>query len=293
MKLFLLSLLTCLQAGAQSLPPPAVGQRITVEVSSDMQTWYKAMPYNSPRGFIRARTETNTQFAAWITAADALTGTDVEIFKNGQRNPQCWGASIDLTPFCITEKSGVMVSPCHVLFVTHWHPAVGDTLQWMTGDNQTVSRTLTALVSLTDVASCFPDITVGKLDEAVPSSIGFVRVLPDATREWQGFQVPVCYRDQFNRLIQADIKLVSSTAATQPLYWLEQPLNATRQTRYTPVISGDSGSPVCAVQDGALVLLGLITTASGGTLLPAYISDVNAAMNTLGGGYQLSINAQQ
>lgn len=288
MKLFLLSLLICFQATAQSLPPPAVGQRITVEISTDLQTWAKAMPYNSPRGFIRARTETNAQFAAWITAADALTGSDVEIFVNGQRNPQCWGASIDLTPVCTTEKAGVLVSPCHVLFVTHWHPAVGATLQWMTSDNQTISRTLTALVSLTDMGNYFPDITVGKLDEDAPSSIGFVRVPTDTTREWQGFQVPVCYRNQFGRLIQADVRLVASNEAIQPRYWLEQPLNATRKTRYTPVISGDSGSPVCVVQDGSLVLVGLVTTTSGGTFLPACISDVNAAMTTLGGGYQLS-----
>lgn len=288
MKLFLLTLLICLQADAQSLPPPAVGQRITVEISSDMQTWTKAMPYNSPRGFIRARTETNAQFAAWITAADALPGSDMEIFTNGRRNPQCWGAGIDLTPFCTTEKAGVLVSPAHVLFVTHWHPEVGTVLQWMTTDNVVVSRTLTALISLTDTGNYFPDITVGKLNADMPSGIAFVQAMPDATREWQGFQVPICYRNQFNRLIQADIKLVSSNESTQPRYWLEQPLNVTRKTRYTPVIAGDSGSPVCVAQDGALVLLGLITTTSGGTFLPAYISDVNAAMTSLGGGYQLT-----
>lgn len=273
---------------AQSLPPPSAGSRVVVEISSDLQTWTQGMPYNSPRGFIRARTETNAQFAAWITAADALTGSDVEIFVNGQRNPQCWGSSIDLTPFCTSAQAGVLVSPCHVLFVTHWHPAVGDTLQWLTADNQTVSRTLTALVSLTDTAGLFPDITVGKLGEAAPPSIGFVRVMSDTTREWQGFQVPVCYRNQFNRLIQADINLVALYGSTQPRYWLEEPLNATRKTRYTPIISGDSGSPVCVVQDGALVLLGLISTASGGTFLPACISDVNAVMTSLGGGYQLT-----
>lgn len=290
MKLFLLNLCFFGYLGAQPLTPAIPGQRIAVEVSSDLQTWTMALPYNSPRGFIRARTETNAQFAAWITAADALTGTDVEIFKNGQRNPQCWGASIDLTPFCITEKAGVLVSPCHVLFVTHWHPNVGDTVQWMTADNQVISRTLTALVSLPDTSYLEPDITVGRINEDVPAGVSFVRVLKDsaAMRDWDGYLVPAVMRDQSNALHEADVLRIWPSP---PTAWLQAPLSPARLPRYKEMVSGDSGSPVCVVDEGGLVLLLMISqggTIGRGAFLPAYIEPINAAMTTLGGGYQLS-----
>lgn len=291
MKTFLLICCLCGPALAQSLLPPAAGKRIVVEISTDMQTWTMAMPYNSPRGFIRARTETNALFEIWINDADALTGADVAIFANGQRNPQCWGASIDLTAFCTTSQAGVLVSPRHVLFVTHYHPAVGAALQWLTPNNQTISRTLTAVVSLPDTTYLHPDVTVGVLDSDLPASIAFVKVFGDsALRDWAGYQVPVMLRDQFNHLHEADVQQVFPIGSTAPTILLQPPLAAARLPRYKTIISGDSGSPVCLVENGKPVLLMMLSQGGSGrgTLLAAYITPINAAMQQLGGGYQLT-----
>lgn len=292
MKTLLLICCLCSPALAQSLLPPAAGKRITVEVSSDMQTWTMAMPYNSPRGFIRARTETNEQFASWVTGADALTGDDVAIFANGLRNPQCWGVGLDLTAFCITPQAGVLVSPRHVLFVTHYHPALGATLQWVTQDNQTISRTLSAIVSLPDTAYLHPDITVGVIDSEVPASISFVKVFGDnAMRDWAGYRVPVLIRNQFNHLHEADVQQVSPLAATAPTVWLQIPLSPLRLPRYKTIVSGDSGSPVCVAENGKPVLLTMLSQGGSGrgTLLAAYIAPINAAMQQLGGTEQLTV----
>lgn len=257
-----------------------------------MQTWTMAMPYNSPRGFIRARTETNERFVSWVTGADALTGDDVAIFANGLRNPQCWGASLDLTAFCITAQAGVLVSPRHVLFVTHYHPAVGAALQWVTQDNQTISRTLTAVVSLPDASYLHPDITLGVIDSDVPASISFVKVFGDsALRDWGGYHVPVVIRDQFNHLHEADVLQVSPTTSVSPTVWLQAPLSPLRLPRYKTIISGDSGSPVYVVENGKPLLLMMLSQGGSGrgTLLAAYFAPINAAMQQLGGTEQLTI----
>lgn len=292
MKTLLLICCLCSPALSQSLLPPAAGKRITVEVSSDMQMWTMALPHNSPRGFIRARTDTNALFETWINHADALTSDDVALFANGLRNPQCWGASLDLTAFCITSQAGVLVSPRHVLFVTHYHPAVGATLQWVTQDNQTISRTLTAVVSLPDTSYLHPDITVGMIDSEVPASISFVKVFGDnSMRDWAGFRVPVIIRDQFNHLHEADVQQVLPLAATAPTVWLQIPLSPLRLPRYKDIISGDSGSPVCVVENSKPVLLTMLSQGGSGrgTLLAAYIAPINAAMQQLGGTEQLTV----
>jgi len=278
-------------ACADSLLPPVAGTRVVVEISSDLQTWYNAMPYNSPRGFLRARTETNTQFAAWINSADALTGVNLDMFVNGQRNPQCWGASLDLTAFCTTSQAGVLVSPRHVLFVTHYQPAVGATLQWMTNDNQTISRTLAAVISLPDTAHLLPDITIGVVDSDVPGGISFVQVCALSSRGWTGYRIPVIIRDQFNQLHEADVQQVSPAFFAAQTVWLQPPLAADRIPRYKTIISGDSGSPVCMVENGKPVLLMMLSQGGSGrgTLLAAYIAPINAAMQQLGGTEQLTI----
>lgn len=273
-----------------SFAPPAPGQRITAELSTDLQTWERVMRYNSPRGFIRARTDSNEQFALWINGADALIGEDVNIFANGVRNIQCWGASLDLTAFCTTNKAGVLVSPRHVLFVTHWHPDVGATLQWVTNDNQTVTRTLAAITSLPNTDSFHPDITVGLLDDAVPTGVSFAEVFGNASElDWNGYRVPVVIKDQFNTLHEADVHQIFAPSMS-PAVWLQVPASTVRLSRFKNIVAGDSGSPVCLVSGDKIVLLTLLSQsgAGRGTFLAAYIAQINAAMQQLGGGYQLT-----
>ena len=291
MKTFLLTCCLCGHAFAQSLPPTAAGQRITVEISTDLQTWTMVMPYNSPRGFIRARTETNALFENWINHADALTGADVTLFVNGLRNPRCWGAGVDLTAFCITPQAGVLVSPRHVLFVTHWHPEVGTTLQWVTNDNQTVSRTLTNIISLTDTDTLHPDITVGMIDSEVPAGVSFVKVFGNASElDWNGYRVPVVIKDQFNTLHEADVHQIFSPSMS-PAVWLQVPVSPVRLPRFKSIVAGDSGSPVCLVSGNKVILMTLLSQggAGRGTFLASYIAPINAAMQQLGGTEQLTV----
>lgn len=284
----LLFLLLASMLSAQGLQPPAPGQRITVEISSDLVNWTRAMPYNTPRGFIRARTDTCETFADWTTPVDsAAVSGELEMFTGGVRNPNCWGTSFDLTPCCIGEKAGILISPRHVLFSTHWHPDVGATLQWMTAGSVLVERTLTGLVSLPDTPTLFPDLTIGVLDADV-AGVSFAKVLasPNNLPEWAGFRVPALIRNQFNQLVTADVSFVTSSI------YLTAPLAENRLAKNLAMVSGDSGSPVCVLHDGRLLLISVVTFggAGRGANISQHADAINAAMTQLGGGYQLTLH---
>lgn len=274
--------------GLGQIAPAIPGQRIVIELSTDMQTWTMIMPYNSPRGFLRARPETCATFVPWITAVDAPTGADLNLFANGVRNSSCWASGVDLTPLAVGGlNAGILISPRHVLFVTHYYPAIGTELAWMTAANDTITRTLTAFSSLTETSGFYPDLTVGLLSEDVPSTIGIARVLDDGElpSSWQGYCVPVVVRNRADKLSVADIQTWANSIT------LAAPASNVRSAKYHEMVSGDSGSPVCLIHENKLVLVALVTYGGPGrgANIARHRDAINAVMSSLGGGYQLSV----
>ena len=267
--------------------PSVPGQRIVVELSTDMQNWSMILPYNSPRGFLRARPETCETFVPWITTVDAMPGTEMDIYTGGVRNTSCWASTMDLTPLAKGGlNAGTLISPRHVLFVTHYYPAANTEMVWFTQANESVTRTVTAFATVPDTASYYPDLTVGILDSDVPGSVGFVKVLNETgLSDWAGYNVPVVVRNREDRLSVADIGTWGNSVS------LSQPIVASRLVKYQPMVSGDSGSPVCLVHDNRLVLVALVTFGGPGrgANIARHRDAINAAMASLGGGYQLTI----
>ncbi len=267
--------------------PAVPGQRMVVELSTDMQHWSMVLPYNSPRGFLRARPETCTTFVPWITAVDAMLGTEMDIYAGDVRNTSCWAASVDLTPIAKGgANAGILISPRHVLFVTHYYPAAGTPLSWMTTSNETVTRIVTDFASLPG-SGYYPDLTVGVLNENMPSTISFARVLDDIGLPpgWEGYCVPVVIRNRNDKLSVADIQTWNSSIT------LTAPILAARSVKYHAMVSGDSGSPVCLIQDNKLVLVALVTYggAGRGANISRHRDAINAAMTSLGGECQLTV----
>jgi len=281
--LFLLISTLCLAQYHPSVP----GQRIVVELSTDMQNWSMILPYNSPRGFLRARPETCAEFVPWITEVDSMSGAEMDIYSDGVRNTSCWASTMDLTPLAKGGlNAGTLISPRHVLFVTHYYPAANTEMVWFTQANESVTRTVTAFATVPDTASYYPDLTVGILDSDVPGSIGFVKVLNETgLSDWAGYNVPVVVRNREDRLSVADIGTWGNSVS------LSQPIVASRLVKYQPMVSGDSGSPVCLVHDNRLVLVALVTFggAGRGANIARHRDAINAAMTALGGGYQLTV----
>lgn len=190
-------------------------------------------------------------------------------------------------------KAGTLISPRHVVFATHFLPAVSSTIRFITTDNTIVTRTITALESITVTGVLYPDITIGILDSDVPASISFAKVLPDG---WEAklpnittVRPPAICTDQEEKLL---IRAADSIDASQPdaLATFVSPPDVAYLTFYENLISGDSGNPCFFLINGELVLLTVWSRGGGGqgTSVAAFKSEINTIMTNLGGGYQLT-----
>jgi hypothetical protein len=112
------------------------------------------------------------------------------------------------------RKAGILVSPRHVLFATHYRPADGSTIRFVQADNTVVTRTISGVIELPMTGPQYPDIAIAKLDSDVPSGISFAKVLPS------GFQAKLPAFIQFERIPCAatdqEEKLLVMDVATLP-----------------------------------------------------------------------------
>lgn len=194
------------------------------------------------------------------------------------------------------QKAGILVSPRHVLFATHYKPADGSTIRFVTTGNTVVTRTLSSTISLPNTGSYYPDITIGLLDSDVPGTISYAKVLPAGFEtklpaNIQPFQIPCAATDQEEKLIVADVANLPHADTGTEYCGMQVPTSALRLNFNEGLVGGDSGNPACWFINGDLVLLTMWTGAQNGgygTSVAAFRDDVNTAMTTLGGGYQLT-----
>jgi hypothetical protein len=251
------------------------------------------------------RAHLNEQVDSRLANKTPATGLPIYTTQNHTaatyvRNPNCWAATVDLTPISpwnsngANHKAGILISPRHVLFATHYAVPAGATIRFITADNTVVTRTVSATASLAYTAGLYPDFTVGRLDSDVPTSISFARVLPD---NWATYlptmsvlrEVASIGLDQEEKALVSDVGVISP--ATTPFYTsCETPKSSLRLPFYENKISGDSGNPCCLIIDGKLVVLTVWTGGGGGTgtFVTAFRAAVNGIMTSLGGGYQLT-----
>lgn len=212
------------------------------------------------------------------------------------RNSDCWANGIDLScasPWNNENGSlyaGTLISPRHVVFCDHasFYPKNGKTITFVSPSNQEVTRTIVNSVRAGD-----PDIRVALLDSDVPNSITFAKVLPSNWATYLiGFTpqstVPVMCLNQTERASIASLRsLHSSFLNAYPTLY---------PSYYGEIILFDSGNPTFLIINGQLVLIGVFTGggAGNGSFISYHMDAVNAAMTSLGGGYQLStINLSQ
>lgn len=198
-------------------------------------------------------------------------------------------------------KAGVLVSPRHVLFATHFTPATGCTLRFVAANGTVCDRTLSAVevLPVTDAPNNYPDITVGLLDSDVDAGISFAKVfaasaitnkLPDLNT----YHLPAAGTDQEEKLLVRNWVNMPTTTGVTAYCAFQAPGNTgddiNRSAFYENYVGGDSGSPQFVFVNGDMVLLTVLTTgnAGTGTSVTAFASDINTAMTTLGGGYQLT-----
>lgn len=194
------------------------------------------------------------------------------------------------------QRAGTLISPRHVLFATHYYPSIGSTIRFVAVDNTVVTRNINAIVSITTEEPPSPDLLVALLDSDVPESISFASVLPSGfearlSSNQQSARIPCAATDQEEKLIVVDLKQVSADKNVSIYCEMQNPVQALRVAFNELLVSGDSGNTAFWFINGDLVLLTVWTGASFGgygTSVAAFRTEINAAMTTLGGGYQLT-----
>lgn len=216
-------------------------------------------------------------------------------FGSTVRNKDFWGSNIDLTCACVYNSAGfgfgTLISPRHVVFADHNKPPIGTVLYFTKNDNTYITRTLS---SYSLVASS--DIGVGLLDSDVPSGISFAKILPqdwaDYLKDSSGsfydyalYQIPIFGIDQSQ---DSYVKRWWDYSTTTGLVVLDTPTDGDQLSFNKTLVSGDSGGPNFIILNGTVVLLGCNYTSTTLPFLTYYKTQINSAMTSLGGGYQLT-----
>lgn len=221
--------------------------------------------------------------------AGKSAATAKSIHNGTTYNALRWTADIDLA--CLTREipRGTLVSPRHIVGAEHYQP--GASVTFLAADGTIVARTVTSRqnVGLANAVDNYAtDVVVCLLDSDVPASIGFAKVLPSAYADHlPGITngIPGLCLDQDEQALVGDLFALSATRAT-----FRPPTDAQRLAFYEPKISGDSGNPALLLINGEPVIVTTWTFggAGSGPNYAAIAAQINAAMTTLGGGYQLT-----
>lgn len=222
------------------------------------------------------------------TTQNHTTGTYV-------RNPNCW---ITGPPSLIqgitchavwTQSSGnklgfTLISPRHGIMAKH--AKVSGQVRFVTADGTTVTRTIANRV---DIAGA--DFTIGVLDEDVPDTISFAKVPPADFGDYipgVANGIHCVALDQEEHAIVNDLRTVVGAGGNY--LWFDIPHDEDAAGFNEAIVVGDSGNPSFAIIGDDLVLLTVWTNgeAGGGYRVWSFLSEINAAMTTLGGGYQLT-----
>jgi len=194
------------------------------------------------------------------------------------------------------QKAGILVSPKHVLFATHYRPADGSTIRFVQADNTVVTRTLSGVIDLPTTGPLYPDIAIAKLDSDVPVGISFAKVLPTGFQtkfpsSLQPERIPCAATDQEEKLLVADVAYIPIQNTVPEYCAMQVPTSTLRLNFNEGLVGGDSGNPAFWFIGPDLVLLTMWTGSQNGgygTSIAAFKAEINAAMTALGGGYQLT-----
>lgn len=168
--------------------------------------------------------------------------------------------TIDLGPVCRSARNGILISPRHVLYVRHYQPTPGQTISLWSGETAVVEKNIpgswdVSVAVLRHSVSTRPALVFpANWKTLMPTMAGPPTQYPDGTRP------PVLW---FNRLNEVGIWDLSYASEYPPQGQSIRPVDPLRDQWFRGISMGDSGSPVCCVYGGRLVVAYALTNAGG------------------------------
>lgn len=208
------------------------------------------------------------------------------------RNSSCWASLLDWTGVSPHnsaggfQRGGTLVSPRHLVWANHFNIPNGTTITFVSAENEVFTRTLTSSIQIGT-----SDIRVGVLNGDIDESVSHYSVLPS---NWNDYLVtvsqtyiPLVTTDQEQKAICRELNNISITVHGGRIFHRFAQISP-RQNFSENIVVGDSGQPMFMIIDGEMVFLGCHYNTGAIVSLHEYITEINAAMTTLGGGYQLT-----
>jgi hypothetical protein len=220
------------------------------------------------------------------------------------RNINNWAYDIDLTALGTWVSEFTMgftaISPRHVIFAAHYPLSVGQTVRFVTNDNTTIARTITA-ITIASTQPLYPDYGIGLLNSDLPSSIRPVKILapnfstkstiPNSSAPIVK-RIPLLVHDQEQKTLVFDWignGYAASGGQGFPITSYTSGVASPLRVPFSEgLIGGDSGHGLFFIIRNELALVTVATTPISGTWLLDHISTMNAIMQNLGGNYTVS-----
>ena len=207
-------------------------------------------------------------------------------------NPVCWVSGIDISCASLKNSTGhnmrsaTAISPRHVIMATHFSAPIGTEFSFLGNDGIVYARTLVAANCIQD-----SDINIGLLDESLPATVAYARILPSNYSDYigTGRSLPTLVFDYERKALVMDLQDLPVTKGI--LASCRYSPNPLRALFGEELISGDSGNPRFLIIGDQVVLLNTLWKggAGSGAFLTLWRSEIQEAMDMLAMGYQLEV----
>ena len=215
---------------------------------------------------------------------------------NWVRNADFWANDVDTSCASFWNSSygrfraGTLLTKRHMLFASHFPPAIGSSVLFLGTDNNIYTNTIVATSTVDGT-----DILIGLLQSEMPDVVSPARLLPDGYEEYIciGTRIPVCQFDFDEQGLVYELeKPLASYATTRT------PLKTSRVGFYENTVVGDSGDPIYLLIDGSAILLGVLHVGNvkvqpgryeggGAPFTTYYAREIQNEMDKLLPGYSL------
>jgi peptidoglycan hydrolase-like protein with peptidoglycan-binding domain len=288
---FLSSTKTFATEFAPSSCPALFSSDLSTEISNQIDSRIDGL--STSTGYISLFSTRGTVTAPWVKNADVWTDRVTPIDFSGHSVYNSTGGY---------TKAGTLISPRHIIFASHYPISSGATVVFIDSNEEIVTRTLTSQTYVVGNGGEDTDISIGLLSSDVPSTVTHYPILTEdqLSKYISGTNTPVILFDQEDKVAISNLSRVSdlctnslNSVCLSSIKLLTCGSSSTSPTRslfFEPVIAGDSGHPIFSVINNKPFLLthNLNAGSGSGPFYAHYLTEINAAMTALGGGYQAS-----